>query len=245
MLRANSPVPLYKQLYRQLREAIERGEFEIGNKLPSERQMAANHGISRITVRKAFNILKQEGYIRAYQGKGCYIANAHTESRNGIPLQGLSELMLERGMMPTSQLLSRGVVPATSTVAQHLGIPTYEKAIRIRRLRFANEVPMAIHTAYLPYPLCSPLLDIDLEKHSLYRVLEEITGVRLAYADQTLQPILGCDNDLPLLGMKPPAAVLQLERDTYDAEGQPIEYLSAIYRDEAYHIENRPQFARN
>ena len=79
MLQANSPVPLYRQLYHHLRQAIEKGEFEVGRQLPSERKLAADHGISRLTARRAFDILRQEGYVRAYQGKGCFVT--HSTSR--------------------------------------------------------------------------------------------------------------------------------------------------------------------
>lgn len=245
MLRADSPIPLYKQLYRQLRTEIEQGGYEVGTRLPSERQLAANHGISRLTARRAVDILRDEGYVESFQGKGCYIARARQHTHNGIPLQGLSELMLERGMAPTSQLLSRSVMSAGSEIAQRLGLQTSEKIIRIRRLRIANDLPVAIHTAYLPYALCSPLLEIDLEKHSLYRALEEISGIRLARANQTLQTVLGSDADLPLLGIRPPAAVLQLERDTYDIHDRPVEYLNALYRGDANHLDLDPRVARN
>jgi GntR family transcriptional regulator len=234
MLRADSSVPLYKQLYHQLRVKIEQGGFEIGAKLPSERELAACHGISRITARRAVDILRDEGYIRIFQGKGSYVAHARQHAPSNRWLQGFTELMLEQGAAPTSRLLSRGLVAATSDVAHHLGIRTTDQAIRIRRLRFANDHPIAIHTAYLPYPLCSPLLEIDLEKHSLYRALEEALGIRLVHANQSLQTVLGADADLPLLGVNPPAAVLQLERGTYDVEGHPVEYLHAIYRDDAH-----------
>lgn len=233
MLRADSSVPLYKQLYHQLRVEIEEGDYKVGAKLPSERELAAYHGISRLTARRAVDILREEGLIRVFQGKGSYIARAKAHSYNDRHLQGFTELMLEQGIAPTSQLLGRGLVHATRDIADRLGIRTTDQAIRIRRLRLANDYPIAIHTAYLPYPLCSPLLDIDLEKHSLYRMLEEMLGIRPARANETIQTVLGADTDLPLLGVHPPAAVLQLERGTYDAEGRPIEYLSAIYRDDA------------
>ena len=67
MLRANSSVPLYKQLYHQLRDAIEHGDYQAGEKLPSERETAAYYGISRPTVRKAFDLLRRDGYLHAHR----------------------------------------------------------------------------------------------------------------------------------------------------------------------------------
>ena len=240
MLQANSPVPLYRQLYHHLRQAIEDGEFEVGQKLPSERNLAADYGISRLTARRAFEILKQEGYVRAYQGKGCFVAHSASRIYDGTPVEGFNAATIRRGMTPTSRVLSCSVVPANGEVASHLHIEKSEKTVRIRRLRLSNDIPVALDTAYLPYPLCEPLLDIDLEKQSLYSSLEMQLHIRLAYANQTIRATLAKDNDLPLLGLTAPAPVLQLHRETYDSQGQVIEYLDAVYRNDQYDLHQVP-----
>ena len=236
MLQANSPVPLYRQLYHQLRQAIEEGELELGRKLPSERRLAADHGISRLTVRRALDILRQEGCIRAYQGKGCFVARSTSRIIDGAAIEGFSAVTIRNGMTPTSRVLSCSVVPANNEVASRLRIEKRGKTVRIRRLRLSNDVPIAVDTAYLPYPLCEGLLDIDLEKQSLYGALETQLRIQLAYANQTIRATLGKDNDLPLLGLRPPAAVLQLQRETYDNRGQVIEFLDAICRGDKYDL---------
>jgi len=244
MLQANSPVPLYKQLYHHLRQAIEEGEFEVGRKLRSERQLAADYGISRLTARRAFDILRQEGYVRAYQGKGCFVAHSAPHIYDGAALEGFSAATLRLGMTPTSRVLSCSVVPANSEVAGHMRIEKCQKTVRIRRLRLSNDKPVALDTVYLPYPLCEPLLDIDLEKESLYRFLEMQLHIQLAYTNQTIQAILGKDVDLPLLELRAPAAVLQLQRETYDSQGQVIEFASAIYRGDKYNLRRFPYRAK-
>jgi GntR family transcriptional regulator len=236
MLQANSPVPLYRQLYHHLRQAIEDGEFEVGQKLPSERNLAADHGISRLTARRSFDILKQEGYVRAYQGKGCFVAHSASRTYDGTAVEGFNAATIRRGMTPTSRVLSCSVVPANGEVASHLHIEKSEKTVRIRRLRLSNDIPVALDTAYLPYPLCEPLLGIDLEKQSLYRSLEMKLHIRLAYANQTIRPTLGKDNDLSLLGLRAPAVVLQLQRETYSSQGQVIEFVDAVYRRDEYDL---------
>ena len=240
MLQANSPVPLYRQLYHHLRQAIEDGEFEVGQKLSSERKIAADHGISRLTARRAFDILKQEGYVRAYQGKGCFVAHSASHIYDGPAVEGFNAATIRRGMTPTSRILSCSVVPANSEVASHLQIEKCEKTVRIRRLRLCNDIPAALDTAYLPYPMCKSLLDIDLEKQSLYRSLEMQLHIRLAHAKQTIRPTLGKDNDLALLGLRAPATVLQLHRETYDSQGQVIEFVDAVYRNDQYDLHQVP-----
>jgi hypothetical protein len=72
-LQANSPVPLYQQLYMHLQQSIEQGTLAIGTQLPSERRLAAEYGVSRLTARRAFQRLKQEGYVVAQQGRGSFV----------------------------------------------------------------------------------------------------------------------------------------------------------------------------
>lgn len=244
MLQANSPIPLYKQLYHQLRQAIQEGEYEVGKRLPSERRLAAYHGISRLTARRALELLAQEGYVRAYQGKGCFVAHSASQTLgriyDGSTLEEFTAGTIQHGITSTRRILSRSIVQASHNVADHLHIPPQTKTVRIRRLRLSNDVPIALDTAYLPYPLCQPLMDIDLEKQSLYRSLEMDLHIQLAYANQTIRATLGKDGDLPLLGLKAPAAVLQLERETYDNHGQVIEFLDAVYRGDRYDLHRPP-----
>jgi GntR family transcriptional regulator len=236
MLQANSSVPLYKQLYHQLREAIEDGEFQVGHRLPSERQLAAEFGISRLTARKALGLLRQDGYVRAYQGKGSFVARSRPEEYRQPKLLGFTEKMLRQGLKPTSRLVNLGLVPASGFIARRLEIQDHDKVIKIKRLRLANDIPIALDTAYLPYPLCKGVLHVDLERTSLYRALEEVVNLRLAYADQTVQAVLGHKDELELLDLQPPAAVLRLRRQTFDAQDRIVEYLEGIYHGDRYDL---------
>jgi GntR family transcriptional regulator len=74
MLRADSSTPLYVQLSRQIRTQIEQGSLPIGKQLPSERELAADYGISRLTARKALAMLRDEGIISARRGRGSFVA---------------------------------------------------------------------------------------------------------------------------------------------------------------------------
>jgi DNA-binding GntR family transcriptional regulator len=76
MLHADSQTPLYMQLYRQIRTNIEQGSLQMGRQLPSERQLAAEYGISRPTARRALRMLREEGIISARRGRGSFVAPA-------------------------------------------------------------------------------------------------------------------------------------------------------------------------
>jgi GntR family transcriptional regulator len=236
MLQANSSVPLYKQLYQKLREAIEDGEFKVGHQLPSERQLAAEHGISRLTVRRALGLLRQDGYVRAYQGKGSFIARSKPQLYRRTRLLGFSERLLQQGMTPASRLVKLDIIPAAGEIAERLELRDHAEVIKVQRLRFANDIPVALHTAYLPYPLCRAILGVDLERASLYRALEEVANLRLSHADQTVQAVLGDSGELALLDLEPPAALIRLTRLTYDEQGRAVEYLEGVYHGDRYDL---------
>lgn len=230
MLYANSTIPLYRQLYRHFRNAIDEGELRVGEQLPSERRIAAEYGISRITTRKALTLLRQEGYVRAIQGKGAFVSQGATHTHHRVTVKSFSEIIRSMGMTPSSKTLSCGIVPVRGEVAMGLGLQEYEKVIKIRRLRLADGVPMALDTTHLSYPLCHPVLHANLDKNSLYWTLQEMAGIELSHADQSFQFILMSDGDLKLLRLEPPAAVLQLKRQTYDLKGHIVEYSVVIYQ---------------
>lgn len=234
MLFANSPVPLYKQLYDQLRQSIESGKFDVGNRLPSERQLAAEFGISRLTARRALGLLQQDGYIHAHQGKGSYVVRSQPRTQRHTKLQGFTEVILRRGMQPSRRVVSCDVIAVNGEVAHSLGVKDNDQAVKIRRLHLANGMPVALFTSYLPYPLCAPVLNRDLEQHSLYRMLEEELHIHLAYADHTSQKVLERSGDLHFLNLEPPATVIQLKRKTCDDSGRVVEYLEALCHSSRY-----------
>jgi len=232
MLHANSPVPLYEQLYRRLRTAIQEGSVTAGGQLPSERQLAANYGVSRVTARKALDKLQQEGLVHAHQGRGSFVARDALENLEYTRLDGFSQVMLKQGMVLHNRILSRGIVPATDQVAGHLGVDRNERVIKIRRLRLVDTTPIAVHTSYLRYPLCRPVLDIDLERHSLYRVLQERLNIQLSHVNRIARAIQGNRRDLAMLNLVPPAAVTQVVRQVFDRQGHVVEFFEAIQRED-------------
>ena len=236
MLYANSLEPLYKQLYHQLRDAIEDGAYEVGHKLPSERRLAAEHGISRLTARKAIKLLRQEGYVTAYQGRGSFVARSQPDEIHPAILKSFTEVMCEQGKTPASEILDVGIVPADAEIAGKLHIEPGDKVVMIQRLRLGDGQPVAVDTSYLRYALCGDVLHVDLESESLYRVLEEELGIPLHHAKQTIEATLGSRITLKWLGLEVPAAVMHMKRQTFDDRGRVVEYCSVIYRGDRYNV---------
>ncbi len=237
-LDAASAQPLYQQLQRALRGAIDRGVLRPEDALPAERQLAGDLGISRITVRKAIDALVAEGRLVSRQGAGNFVTAAETApaktpqriDKNFAKLSSFSEDMRSRGHEPSSQWLKRARGVASPMETLKLGVSPGTPVLRFHRLRFADKRPMAIEYATV---LASALPSVDAVKDSLYSALDA-AGKRPVRALQRLSALLLDDEQARLLQTEPNAAGLQVERIGYSVQGPALELSQSIYRGDTY-----------
>lgn len=230
-LAAGDPAPLYLRLQKHIRGAIQRGDLQPLDALPGERDIAEAFGVSRVTVRKALSALVESGLLRQRQGSGTFVAPAVRKVEQPLSrLTSFSEDMRLRGLEPTVEWLGREVSLPSPVEAMRLMLSPSEKVSRLRRLRLAGGVPMAIELATVP---ARYLPDPDLVGHSLYAVLEA-GGVRPVRALQRLSAANLAAEDAALLGVATGAAALAIERVSFLASHQPVEFTQSWYRGDAY-----------
>lgn len=224
----DSSQPLYQQLQRALREAIERGVLNPDDALPSERQLAIDLGISRITVRKAIDGLADDGLLVRRQGSGNFVGT-HIE-KNFAKLTSFSEDMRARGRNPTSHWLKRQAGQVTPDEAMRLALSPGAQVYRFHRLRFADDEPMALEYCTIA---AGALPSIDAVDISLYDALER-AGNRPVRALQLLRALLLDEEKARLLEAKPGDAGLLVERVGYLRDGRAIELSQSYYRGDTY-----------
>ncbi len=235
MLDKDSAVPLHLQLRDLLRKQILSDELPPHTQLPSERELCERYAVSRITVRQALGDLLHEGLIYTAVGKGTYVAvpSLHEELQ---PLSSFTEDMRRRGMVPSSLVLEAGVAPANDEMATRLHLPLRSAVVILRRLRLTDGVPIAIQTTWLPHHLCPNLLDHDLATRSLFDVLRREYGLRLVRGETTIEAALARPDELDLLQMEAPAAVLVSEQTTYLDNDEAIEFVHSVFRGDRYKL---------
>jgi GntR family transcriptional regulator len=223
-----SRLPLYQQLQRALRRAIETHVLGPDDALPPERDLATELAVSRITVRKAIDGLVNEGILTRRQGSGTFVC-ARVE-KNFAKLTSFSEDMRARGRNPRSVWLKRSVGTVTPEEALTLrsspGTPVY----RFHRIRFADEAPMAIEYATV---LASCLPSLESVESSLYEALER-TGNRPARALQRLRAVLFTEEQAQLLQTRPKEAGLLVERLGFLKDERAVEFTQSYYRGDIY-----------
>ena len=227
-LDGNNALPLYQQLQRALREAIETRLIGPDDALPPERDIAEDFHISRITVRKAIDGLVSEGLLVRRQGAGTFVC-ARVE-KNFSKLTSFSEDMQARGRTPRSVWVRKAegsVTPEESlTLRSSPGTPVY----RFHRIRYADDAPMCIEYATV---LASCLPSLEAVESSLYEALER-AGNRPVRALQRLRAVLFSAEQAKLLQIHERDAGLLVERVGFLKDGQAVEFTQSYFRGDIY-----------
>lgn len=170
-LEISSPIPLHLQFEQRLRERIDSGEWQPGDKIPAERELMELAHISRATVRQAIASLVNQNLLEKVHGAGTFVKHRKFEQ----PLQvvySFSEQLRQAGLELVDQLLERSLVPCTPKLAKQMQLEPGTPLVHIHRLRLLNGVPLMINRSYIPYYMCPGLLTEPLSG-SLYRTLAE------------------------------------------------------------------------
>jgi DNA-binding GntR family transcriptional regulator len=230
VLDPGSPEPLYFQVSRQLHAAIEDGRLPAGARLGNEVDLAAKLRLSRPTIRQAIQTLVNQGLLVRRRGVGTQVVR--TKVARPLRLSSLFDDLAGLGGKPESAVLVNRVEEAGAEVAELLEAPGLTHVRRLKRLRSTDGEPLALMNNYLP----DGILDADddeLRERGLYQLLRS-AGVRLHAAEQNIGARLATEEDAELLREEPGAALLTMQRTTYDDSGRVVEYGWHVYRASRY-----------
>lgn len=230
--------PRYVQVQEHLRASIRNGTWKVGEPIPPEKVLVERFGVARMTVRQALDGLVREGLVVRARGRGTRVAHPRVE-RELTRMHGFSEDMRGRGMVPSSIVLARDVVPAPKEVSEKLALNPREAVIRLQRLRLADALAMALETSFFNYALCAAVLRADLEAGSLYAFLQDTIMIELRYATQELEAALPSSAEASLLAIPRRSPVLIINQTTYvrsDHDDVPAITGRTVYRADRYHF---------
>jgi GntR family transcriptional regulator len=222
LLRRDSQIALYRQLKDWILGEIERGVWDPGSLLPSERALVADVGVSRITVRQALRELVQEGVLESVPGKGFFVSE-----RPLFPLHGLvslTSLAKERGWKLSNRVLAAQQIPASAGLARALELDVGVPLLHLARVRVIDDAPVNVQRLWLPERRCRGLLDEDLSRASVFALLTGRFGIELARADITISARPAEVEEQELLELPEGAAVLTVDQITRDRGGEPVEF---------------------
>ena len=236
-LNPKSLLPLYHQLFEILHHEITAGRWKPGDLIPPESELVSRYGVSRITVRKVLEMLAREGLIVRERGRGTHAAHPRLEHAM-TRIVSFTDDMRQRGFEASTRLLFSGLMPAPESIARALGIEEGTELARLDRLRLADGQPMCVEQSYLVHRYLPGILRHDFSTRSLREVKVREYGIRWSRARQTIQAILAPAELARVLGLKPRAPLLYIERVSYSQEDVPVEFLRVYYRADRYILYN-------
>jgi len=228
----SSPVPLYYQLAQAIEAAIRDGELAPGDRFENELALAKRLTLSRPTTRRAIQELVDKGLLVRKRGVGTQVVQNPVHRR--VELTSLFDDLARAGQTPTTKLLDYEVMAPGDDVARELSLSGNREVVCIKRLRCANGEPLAVMTNYLPVEIAP---DADaLENAGLYQSLRA-QGIHIRLARQRIGAKAADKTEAGLLGEKPGAPLLTMDRTAFDDSGRAVEYGTHCYRASRYYFD--------
>ncbi len=213
-----------------MRERIESGEYKVGDQLPDELTVCKMFDCSRMTVKKAYDMLVQEGYIYRKQGLGSFVLNRSLKrpelELQERELQGFTRATQGKG---SSKVLHFSLKFATEDIAEHLNIRVNDPVYDILRVRLVDNEPYVIEQTYMS-PTVIPGITEEILHHSVYNYIEKELGFRIGASQRITFAGISNDLDHQELGLKDIEPVLIVEQIAYLDNGTPFEYSISRHR---------------
>jgi GntR family transcriptional regulator len=235
--------PLYRQIKALMVRGLQAGEWQPGQAIPSETELAVRFGVSQGTVRKAIDDMATDRLLVRRQGKGTFVA---THAEQATQYRFLRLTRDGDGKPPALQrrLLECRRMRAPAEVARALALPAGETAVQVRRLLLVGApdawVPVVLEDIWLPGSLFRGLTAERLQawRGPMYGLFETEFAVRMIRAEEKLRAVAAAPQDAALLGVEAGAPLLSVERLSYTYGDRPVELRRGLYQTGAHHYRN-------
>ena len=224
---------IYIRIHDESKHQIEPGVFEDGHRLPSERVMAEQFGVSRMTLRQAVTSLVEEGILTRYVGSGTFVASDRVrEKMRGTT--SFTEIIQNLGKTPSSKVLSYQKTKANEVECDKLQLKKGAQIIRMERIRYADELPICYEVASIPYRLIEDFAKNDIANH-FYDTLAN-AGKKIGRSEQIISAKIVNKEIANFLSIKQSSAILALTQISYFANSDetPFEYVLSQYVGERF-----------
>jgi GntR family transcriptional regulator len=220
------------QVRDQVLDLIE--QLAVGDAIPSERQLSAELGVSRLTLRAALDDLAREGHVVRRRGAGTFVSEPKIAQE--LTMTSFTDDMRRRGMRPSSRTLELRVSPAGARLGRLLHVSPSEPIVVATRLRLADGESMAIETIHVRERHVPGLSARDLEEQSFYELLRDRYGIVIVGGTQTIEPTVTDEEESLALGVPLHSPAFRFERVTHSDAGEAVEFVESIYRGDRYRL---------
>ncbi|MBA2284058.1 MAG: GntR family transcriptional regulator [Ktedonobacteraceae bacterium] len=224
------PLPKYYQIKEIILRRINEGIWSPGAAIPSEPELCAEFGVSRITIRRAISDLTYDGKVYTIQGKGTFVARPKVEESFVQSAFGIYEDFRRRGLTLTTTVLQQKVIPVPEVAQDRLKLHPHDRVHMIMRLRSVLEEKLLVSTTYIPFDLCPGLEHDDLSQSSLYELLESRYGLHVGRGERLVEATAARPGDALVLAIAVGSPLLLLDTLAYLPDGRPLEWSTILHR---------------
>lgn len=226
---------IYTRIYSELRQQIESGALVPGTRMETEMELRQRYGVSRETIRRALALLESDGYISRKVSSGTYVRAQKTQYAPSSYHESFTEQMLRQGKKPSSQIHSIEILTEVSPhIAELLQLRENERVYRLKRVRMADNTPMAYEIAYIRQSLCPNLHTLLLDDSSLYQIYEGHYQLNMDSIEIKLEAITADVNLQKLLNLKGAVAVLKMTSLMHLTDATPLYYVVSYHPGDKY-----------
>ncbi|NER80939.1 MAG: phosphonate metabolism transcriptional regulator PhnF [Leptolyngbya sp. SIO1D8] len=237
-------LPIYLQIASELRQNIQESVFKIGDRLPTETELSERFGVNRHTLRRAMEVLRQEGLVGVERGRGTFVMSAPIEVPIGKRVR-FNEALKAQSLKPQWQVLRQVELKADAKLSKHLEIPLGDAVWLFERLSLADDIPISISSSY--FPMCRfPGLPTHCQTYrSVSTLLQNEYGFDHIRLRTRISARVARSRDARLLRMSATSPILLSESINVNQEGHVIEYGVTRFRSDRMElvIENEPELA--
>ncbi len=226
MPRNRNGIPAYQKIQSAVQRRIESGRLKPGDAVDSERELARLHRVSLMTARHALSMLEREGMVQRRRGAGTFVAPPKIHFNK---LMSFTEQMGGRNLAAHSKVLHCGPTDGEPEVAAKLGLPSDAQLLKIERLRLGADDPFAIETCYLSAAEFSGLTRAQLERGSLFSLLQQDYAIQLSYADEEIDATAADARTAQLLRVARDLPLLRMRQVLYSSKAKPVLYVTGLY----------------
>ena len=224
-------IPLYEEICRQLQDKIEKGIYCKGSLMPSESEIQALYRVSRVTARRAYKVLIEQGILRTVKGKGTFVNDL--DSQDWTWMRSFTKEVLRSGRVPSTKIESFRVVKADDEVAGYLQIPPRTECYYLKRVRYIDNIPVWLTKTYIPVSKAEGLeKEYFSEKgsaQSIFFVLEKDFGLSAMFAEEWIVAAQVTETEAPLLCIDINKPVISTACIFKDSIGEPIVHERTIF----------------
>jgi len=229
-------LPVYYQIKQTIKSWITNKEFDLGEKIPSENELAMQFNVNKLTVRQAILQLVQEGFLVRKRGKGTFVTNnEHLINSFSLEFSGfMDDLFHQVSKSKTKSIEITKLTPSTSITEKLSLEKEVKEVIQIKRVRFLQDQSFAFTINYLPISIGEKIKKKDLYKKPLLQIMEKDLGIFFEEAFQTIEASFADQEVADQLGILSGTSILYIERIMYGKNKRPVEYVQSSFRGDLY-----------